>query len=952
MPEGGADIEFEREVIMAAQSVRSADAAERLLAIVAGLVKELHPGRAINVTIDKDLDADLQLDSLSRAELWLRVEQAFGVALPEQLLATAATPRDILRSLGRARPEAAASPRVGPLEIRPVAEATERVPDDARTLVDVLAWHVAEHPDRPHVHLYESGDEAPVVLTYRDLDRAARSVAQALTAHGVTPGKTVAIMLPTSQEYLATFAGIVLTGSVPVPIYPPARPSQLEDHLRRHTRILDAARAEFLVTVPEARMPARLLRSHVQSLRDVLTPAELQGDPDAFVDPVIDPNDTAFVQFTSGSTGQPKGVVLTHQNIIANIRAMGIAIDASSTDVFVSWLPLYHDMGLIGAWLGSLYFAMQAVLMSPLTFLARPQRWLWAIHNHRATISAAPNFAYELCLSKVADSAVEGLDLSTWRRAFNGAEPVSPGTVRRFCERFASYGFRQQAMAPVYGLAEAAVGLAFPPLESGAVIDRIDRDTFVRGGRAEPAAPDDPNALEFVACGRPLHGYDVRVVGPTGTEAGEREEGRLEFRGPSATTGYLGNPVATAALFDGDWLDSGDLAYVAGADIFLTGRIKDVIIRGGRNIYPHEVEEAVGDIEGVRKGCVAVFGTADSTEGTEKLVVMAETRETGATAHEQMRAAIDTAINDVLGMPADDVVLVPPRTVLKTSSGKIRRAASREFYEHGSVGKRAASVWWQVVRLTVSSVGPRLRRLRRLLSELGYGAYVYVLFFAIVIPVWLGVAALPRRLRWAWMRAGSKALFKGAGIPILTDGVDRIPQQGACVFVANHSSYIDGMAVAAALPVTFAFAAKAELAQPFISRIFLRRIGARFVEREDVSQGIADARSQTEAAQRGESLFVFPEGGLSREPGLHAFHLGAFAAAAQSNLPVVPVIIRGTRSVLRGESWFPRRGTLTVIVASPVYPDGEDFHASVQLRDAVRSRMLEHISEPDLEAGH
>jgi acyl-CoA synthetase (AMP-forming)/AMP-acid ligase II len=303
-------------------------------------------------------------------------------------------------------------------------------------------------------------------------------------------------------------------------------------------------------------------------------------------------------------------VVLSHANILANIRAMGETIEASSEDVFVSWLPMYHDMGLIGAWLGSLYFAMLSVLMSPLAFLARPERWLWAIHRHGGTISAAPNFAYELCLSKIPDEALEGLELGTWRRAFNGAEPVSARTVRRFSERFEPYGLKPTSLAPVYGLAEAAVGLAFPPLDSGAVIDRIDRREYERRGRALPAAAIDTSALEFVACGRPLPGHEIRIVGPTGRELGEREEGRLEFRGPSATSGYLRNPSATATLFDGDWLDSGDLAYIAGADVYLTSRVKDVIIRGGRNIYPYEVEEAVGDLDGIRKGCVAVFGQA------------------------------------------------------------------------------------------------------------------------------------------------------------------------------------------------------------------------------------------------------------------------------------------------------------------------------------------------------
>jgi 1-acyl-sn-glycerol-3-phosphate acyltransferase len=218
----------------------------------------------------------------------------------------------------------------------------------------------------------------------------------------------------------------------------------------------------------------------------------------------------------------------------------------------------------------------------------------------------------------------------------------------------------------------------------------------------------------------------------------------------------------------------------------------------------------------------------------------------------------------------------------------------------------------------------------------------------IVIPVWIGVALLPPGPRWALIRRGARTLFRAAGIPFLVDGIERLPHDTACVYVSNHASYLDGVVAIAGLPGTFSFAAKAELEERFVSRIFLRRIGAHFVERTDVEKGLADARAEVRAAQRGESLYFFPEGGLTREPGLRPFHLGAFAAAAEAGVPVVPVTIRGTRSILRGGSWFPRRGTLTLVVAEPVYPDGSDWAASVRLRDEARARMLKHLGEPDI----
>ncbi len=237
-------------------------------------------------------------------------------------------------------------------------------------------------------------------------------------------------------------------------------------------------------------------------MRRIVTVDGLRAAAATCTPPPLTAEDTAFLQYTSGSTGIPKGVILSHANLLANIRAMGRAINAGPDDVFVSWLPLYHDMGLIGAWLGSLYHGCQFVVMSPLAFLMHPERWLWTIHRHRGTLSASPNFGYELCLNRIDPAQLAGLDLRSWRLAFNGAEPVSPETVLRFSHRFASYGFRPEAMAPVYGLAESTVGLAFPPVGRGPVIDHVRRLPMLQSGRAEPAGPDETDPLRFVACGR------------------------------------------------------------------------------------------------------------------------------------------------------------------------------------------------------------------------------------------------------------------------------------------------------------------------------------------------------------------------------------------------------------------------------------------------------------------
>ena len=921
--------------------------AQRLFAIVGNLVGELHPRRrAVAISLATRLDRDLELDSLARAELLLRVERAFQVRFPERLLGEVATVGDVVSALAQAAPQL----RIGPAEAwQPTAlPLVAGAPDDARTLIEVLEWHVERHPDRMQVTVLRDDLQIIGSLTYRQLADQARAVAAGLYARDVAPGDRVALMLSTSADFFVAFFGVLHAGAVPVPIYPPARPAQIEDHLRRQAGILRNAGVAVLIGTQEMRVAAELLRGQVESLEAIVSVADLHGRDGAAPAPAFGADATAFIQYTSGSTGDPKGVVLSHANLLANIRAMGRAMDASAADIFVSWLPLYHDMGLIGAWLGTLYYAAPLYVMSPLAFLVRPQRWLWAIHRCRATLTAAPNFAFELCLSKLDDADLAGLDLSSLRMVANGAEPVSPATVRRFSERFQRFGFQASAMAPVYGLAESAVGLCFPPLGRAPLIDRVDRDALTRTGTAAPAAADDARALEIVACGQPLPGHEIRIVDPQGRELGERQEGRLEFRGPSATAGYFRNEEKTRSLFRGGWLDSGDRAYLAGGDVYVTGRVKDIIIRAGRNVYPQEVEEAIGAIPGVRKGAVAVFGVSDPSSGTERLVVLAETRQTTPTARSELQRAIAQVTQDMLETPADEIVLAPPRTVPKTSSGKVRRSAAKTLLERGEVGRRPQAPWRQVLRLRLASIGPQFGRVRRRVSAALYAAYWWA---AIVLGATIGAVAvllLPRSAwRWAAVRIAARAVLFVIGARLTVTGPPRAPEN-RYVVVVNHSSYLDSLVLAAVLPGEPAFVAKRELSRHVLAGPLLRRLGALFVERDDPEGGVADTNRALAAAQAGRALVFYPEGTFTRMPGLLAFRLGAFKIAAETGRPVIPVALRGARSMLRGDQWFPRHGAISVEFAEPIQPAGADFAAAVQLRDAARAAILTRCGEPDL----
>jgi 1-acyl-sn-glycerol-3-phosphate acyltransferase len=933
----------------------------QILEIVRDTFRELRPEAAgsTHVALSSSLDRDLGFDSLARVELLSRVEHAFGVPLGEEVLTAVETPADLLAALENAlqaqptvvTPTGSPTPQAGrrpaPEPVTPAGEWSQ--PRSAATLLDVLSWHVQRHPHR--VQILHVSDRDEKRISYEHLWERACALAAGLRTQGLGNQDTVAIMLPTCPEYFYTYWGVLLAGGIPVPIYPPTRRSQIEEHVRRHAGILSNAQAALLVTQAETRGLARLLKAQVPTLRAVTTATELMRPGGDRRTATSRGDDIAFLQYTSGSTGNPKGVVLTHANLLANIRAIGQALQLQSTDVVVSWLPLYHDMGLISTWLASLYFGLPIVVMSPMAFLARPASWLRAIQQYRGTLSAAPNFAYELCIKRIADGDVEGLDLSSWRVAANGAEQVSADTIERFQQRFGRYGFRAEAMKPVYGLAEATVGLLVPPLTCGPVIDRVQRQRLVEHGRAVPAAADDAHALRFVGCGRPLPGHQVRIVDNRGNPLPERVEGRLEFKGPSATRGYYRNAELSAQLFDGDWLDSGDRAYFAGGDYFLTGRVKDIVIRGGHHLYPDEVEHAVGALPGVRKGCVAVFGSPSPETGTERLVILAETRVSAPPQREALRAAIVRATVELLGEPPDDVVLAPLHAVLKTSSGKIRRSATRALYEAGRIGSRARPPWLQLLSLSGAATRVQLQQSLRRAGELLFAAYALVVF-ALLAPSALVATIASRHADRAWRinRRAAALFLRLTGIRLLVVGLDHLPTDQRDLLVVNHSSYLDGLVLMAAVPKPHRFVAKKELLRSRIARSYLQHLGSDFVERFAIRESVVDAERVMRRVAAGYSIAYFPEGTFRAEPGLLPFHLGAFVAAVKTTTPIVPVSIRGTRAILRDDRWFLRRGIVTVTIAKPIMPQraaGTVFSEAVRLRDETRAAILAHCGEAD-----
>ncbi len=899
--------------------ITRATAETEVLDSVRALLRDLGASDALErVSLRSALDRDLGLGSLERVELLVRIESALGTRLPETGAQAAETPGDWVRLALAARNGSVARDRWR--IVQPSKEAYQP-PAEASTFAQVLSVQTERDPARIHIHLLD-GDHGQDIR-HGQLCEAASRVATGLVSSGLRHGDTVAIMLPTGEDFFTSFLGVMLAGGISVPIYPPARPNQVEEYIRRQSLILKNAEARFLITFDRVRAVANVLQRELPTLREIVDVGELVRRGGRRSLPVIDPPDTFFIQYTSGSTGDPKGVTLTHSNVLANIRGIGFAVQVRPTDAVVSWLPLYHDMGLIGSWLFSLYHGLPITILSPLDFLVRPERWLWALSDSRATLCPAPNFAFELCVRKIADEAMNGIDLSQWRVAINAGEPVLPATLERFARRFGPWGFDARSFMPFYGLAESSVALTYPPFWRGPLLDRIDRQVFESEGRAvRSTAADAREFLEFVGNGKALPGHEIRIVGDSGEVLPDRVRGRIEFRGPSRTNGYFRNPDATAEVLDGSgWLDSGDLGYVADGELFVTGRLKDCIIKGGHNIIPQDVEMAAWDAEGVRKGCVAAFGSLDAATGTERLVVVAETRLTEPGARVRLQAAVTDAVARKVGIPPDEVVPVRPGCVPKTSSGKIQRRATRHLYESGAVaGWRSTATWVQVAR-----VGGRSATLSCLRSVTQWGRQARCAAAAALGSLVAGVFGMAARLA-PTPTVARFLISPGARLVVALSGTrvrGRMAANRPRMVLVSRSGPLDPLAVAGAFRSAFVFA----------DRIGFRSLGAAsaFLLEPLVASGPPGGYGPSPSVTNGDaiagtlasgvSVVSFADNPAAESPGRTRFRADCFAGAASAGVPLVPVVLRETD-----------RRTLAVI-------EGSELEAPKGLRQLARSRM-------------
>jgi len=542
-----------------------------------------------------------------------------------------------------------------------------------RTLVDAL-----ENAARADTGVWFVDGTSETFRSYAVLLQDSRRMAAALLGAGLQRGDLVALILPDPDQFLTALFGASIAGLVPASLYPPASVSELGPYLAQTSTILSATSARGAVTTAALTTSIEQVRARCPNLAHVLTFESLDAAP---TDPTARPrlDDVAFVQFTSGSVSSPKGVAVTHANLAANIDAINgpAGLATTDTDVAVSWLPLSHDMGLVGMALGALYVARPCVLMRPHLFVRRPVEWLRAIARFRGTVSFAPNFAFDLCVRRVKE--VDGLDLSSWRVAGCGAEPIHAPTLLAFAEKFAAAGFRETALLPSYGLAEHVLAATFSPLRRPLHIDRVSRNDLLERRIAAPAHDGDAS-IALVGCGRPFPGHQLEIVDEGGHVLPERHVGEIVLRGPSVMRGYYKQEALTAETLRDGRLRTGDLGYLSEGELFVCGRAKDIIIVNGRKYHPQDLEWIVDELSGVRRGRVAAFAVS-GPGAPDRVVVVVEA--SGTVAAEALTASIRKQIADAFGVYVDDVVHVPGGTIGRTTSGKVQRAATKARYERG-----------------------------------------------------------------------------------------------------------------------------------------------------------------------------------------------------------------------------------------------------------------------------
>ncbi|MCB9668140.1 MAG: fatty acyl-AMP ligase [Alphaproteobacteria bacterium] len=552
-----------------------------------------------------------------------------------------------------------------------------------QTVAEAIAEVGKYYPQNDFVFQDLAGEEKAFDFVAVEKETAGR--AKAMQEMGLKKGDRVGLIIIEPEDFVLGFLGCLRIGVIPVPLYPPMSFGSLDAYSERTAKVLGDAEARVILASAKLQNVLWSLVDTVPSLERLVKAEDLRGARGTPDYPSITPEDIAFLQYTSGSTADPKGVMVTHGCLVANAKGIiheGLQISPEH-DKGVSWLPLYHDMGLIGFVIAPICHAIPIVFIPTLRFIKRPNVWMDTIHRHRGTSSFGPNFAYALAARRARPSDLEKWDLSCVKVLGCGAEPIQAETMRMFTDTFhGPCGLPTTSIMPAYGMAEATLAISLKPAPENFVTVVCDAERFQETGRVESPEHGERAAIEHVGCGVPFADHEVVVMDESGNVLGDDREGELCVRGPSVTPGYYNNPEATSAAFRDGWLHTGDLGFLHDGQVYITGRIKDLIIVNGRNVHPQAVEWAAAEVEGVRKGNVVAFSRPG--ESSEELVVVCETRDSEAA--ERITAEVRNVVQRELSLAVSDVVLLPSGSLPKTSSGKLQRRKTRQQYLLGRLG--------------------------------------------------------------------------------------------------------------------------------------------------------------------------------------------------------------------------------------------------------------------------
>ena len=539
--------------------------------------------------------------------------------------------------------------------------------------------------------------------SYQAIERVSARFGGALQALGLRKGDRVALILPQNEDFVFMFFGAIRAGIVPVPVYPPLGLGQLQSYLDNTRHIVQKSGAKALVTTAQIKRLLGTVQEACPELDQIVAIEGLRDSGESLRPETIELSDVAFLQFTSGSTSRPKGVTLTHENLAANVKCiMHDGLRSGPDDVGVSWLPLFHDMGLIGFVLAPLVYQVSSVFVPSLLFLKRPVSWFQAMTKHRGSIAYAPNFAYALAVKRIRERELENIDLSTWRVAGCGAEPIRAETLHTFADTFAKVGFRREALLPSYGMAESSLAVAFTELHEGVKVLHVDGDRLWSAGVAEVVAPESEGSVPVVSCGKGFPDHRFAIYAQDDAESAaplpQGHVGEIRIQGPSVMRGYWEDVEKTQATFAGSMLRTGDLGFLHEDRLYVCGRSKEVVIVNGRNYYPQDLEWEASKVPGVRKGNVIAFGARTGEGDRERVVVAFELQLEGTPSEAVVaeRAAalaqqVRKAVQEGMALTLDDAVALPPGALPKTSSGKLQRALSRQLYEAGELGDRRSA---------------------------------------------------------------------------------------------------------------------------------------------------------------------------------------------------------------------------------------------------------------------